>query len=406
MPRLSLAGLIAALGLTACADASPVPTAPTTAGEAARSAATGVAAERTTAAARWNVLTRAIIARRGGSSNAAARLFALVSVAQYNAVIAAEAARARGEHPSEAGAAAAAAATVLAARYASEQAVVQAQLAADAAYFATLPSERDADFAAGTAVGRSVAAAVLAHAATDGSDAVWTGTIPLGPGFWTSTPPTAPPQEPRWGEIRPWLLSSADQFRPPPPPAFGSPEFLAALAEVRSLSDTRTPEQLRIAQFWASGYGAGGPAGYFGSVAVELSTQRHLDERKAARLLAVMHMAIMDASIGCYEAKYLYWYIRPHQADAAITIPVNRPNFPAYPSAHSCLSAAAAGVLAAFFPSDADALRAMVEEAGVSRLYAGLHFRFDVTAGQELGFAVAELAMRLAPNGHRPIPLD
>ena len=132
----------------------------------------------------------------------------------------------------------------------------------------------------------------------------------------------------------------------------------------------------------------------------------HLDERKTARLLAVMHMAIMDASIACYEAKYLYWYVRPHQADLGITIPVNRPNFPAYPSAHSCLSAAAAGVLAAQFPSEARRLHAMVAEAGVSRLYAGLHFRFDVTAGQELGYAVAELALRLAPAGHRAIALD
>lgn len=410
MPRRLLSTLVAALGLAACADASVTPTAPDGAGTGAIADAGVLAATRVTAAATWNQRTRAIIGRRGGGSNAAARLFAIVSVAQYNAVIAAEQARTRRVHPSAAGAAAAAAATVLAARYPAEQEFVEGELAADSAYLATLPSAREpdfaAEFAAGVAVGRSVAADVLAYAATDGSDAVWTGTIPVGPGYWTSAPPTAPPQEPQWGGIRPWLLSSADQFRPPPPPAVGSPEFLAALAEVRSLSDTRTPEQTAIARYWASGYGAGGPAGFFGSVAAELATRRHLDERRAAHLLAVMHMAIMDASIGCYEAKYLYWYVRPHQADPAITIPVNRPNFPAYPSAHSCLSAAAVGVLAAAFPSEADALRAMVEEAGVSRLYAGLHFRFDITAGQELGFGVADLALRLAPRGHRAIPLD
>jgi membrane-associated phospholipid phosphatase len=85
---------------------------------------------------------------------------------------------------------------------------------------------------------------------------------------------------------------------------------------------------------------------------------------------------------------------------------VSRPNFPSYPSAHSCLSAAAAGVLAGFFPAVRGELDAMVEEAGMSRIYAGLHFRFEVTAGQRLGYAVAELALRLAPHGHRPIPLD
>ena len=406
MPRRLLAALLALVAVAACADAPAAPTPPDAARADARPDARAVPAERVTAAALWNARTRAIIGRRGGSSNAAARLFALLSVAQYDAAIAAEVAKHRGVHPSEAGAVAGASAALLEARYDAERGFVAAQLAADAAYFATLPSERHADFAAGVAVGRSVAAAVIAYAATDGSALPWTGTIPTGPGRWLSSTPTTPPQEPRWGEIRPWLLTSADQFRPPPPPTFGSPEFLAALAEVRWYSDNRTPEQLAIAQFWASGYGPGGPAGYFGSVATELAARRHLDERKTARLLAVMHMAIMDASIGCYEAKYLYWYIRPHQADPAITIPVNRPNFPSYPSAHSCLSSAAAGVLAGFFPSDADRLHAMVEEAGVSRLYAGLHFRFEITAGQVLGYAVAELALRLAPNGHQPIPLD
>ena len=161
-----------------------------------------------------------------------------------------------------------------------------------------------------------------------------------------------------------------------------------------------------LRSFWATGYGAGGPAGWFGNVATSLAARQNLDERRTARLLAVLHMAVMDASIGCYEAKYSYWYARPYQFDPAIMVPVTRPNFPSYPSAHSCLSSAAAGVLSSFFPSAADELDAMVEEAGISRIYAGLHFRFDITAGQTLGFAVADLALRMAPKGHEPIPLD
>jgi hypothetical protein len=370
MAQLLLVGLVASLGLAACSDAGHVPAAP------------------------------------AGTPNDAARAFALVSVAQYDAVIAAEDAKARGVHPSEAGASAGAAAAVLTALYGQEASFIAAQLAVDARELPTLPSERHADFAAGVAVGRSIAAAVLARAATDGSTAAWTGTVPQGPGFWSPATPTTVPQTPRWGEVRPWLMTAGDQFRPAPPPEFGSPEFLAAVAEVRRYSDERTPEQLRIAQFWNSGYGAGGPAGYFGTLAAQLATRQHLDERRAARVLAVLHMAIMDASIACYDAKYFYWVLRPHQADPAITTPVGRPNFPAYPSAHSCLSSAAAGVLAGYFPAEADALHAMVREAGASRVYAGLHYSFDVTAGQALGYAVAELALRLAPNGHRPIALD
>ena len=405
MSRRLLSVLVAALGFAACTDASQVPTGPEVA-SAARTGGGGeaAAADRVTAAALWNQRTRAIIGRRGGSSNAAARTFALVSVAQYDAVIAAEDAKDGGLHPSEAGASSAASAAVLAALYPAEQSFIDAQLAADAAYFPTLPSERDADFAAGAAVGRAVAAAVIAYAATDGSRAVWGGT--RGAGGWI--PISLPPQDATWGGVRPWLMSSADQFHPADPPAIGSPRYLADLAEVRSYSDNRTPEQLAIARYWASGYGPGGPAGFFGSVAVELAEREHMDERRAARMLAVMHMAVMDASIGCYQAKYEYWYIRPYQADKAITVAagVSRPNFPGYPSAHSCLSSAAAGVLAGFFPFAADDLRAMVEEAGMSRIYAGLHFRFDITAGQELGYAVAALALRLAPEGHRAIPLD
>jgi hypothetical protein len=407
MSRLVVSALVAMLGVAACTDASIVSTSP----EVGRAAAAGAkerrfAAERVTASARWNQLTRQIIARRGGSSNAAARTYALVSVAQYNAVIAAEEAKAHDVHPSVAGAAAAAAAGVLAALYPAEESFVTDALAADAAYFPTLPSERHADFDAGLAVGRTVAAAVFAHGETDGSKTEWTGTVPVGPGYWIPAPPPASPQDAIWGEVRPWLMTSGDQFRPAAPLAFGSPEFLTSLAEVRTYSDTRTSDQLRIAQFWASGYGAGGPAGYFGALATGLAAQEHLDERRAARMLAVLHMAVMDASIGCYDGKYFYWYVRPYQADPAITTPVGRPNFPSYPSAHSCLSAAAAGVLAVFFPSAADDLQAQVEEAGMSRIYGGLHFDFDITAGQQLGRSVAELALRLAPHGHRAIPLE
>jgi membrane-associated phospholipid phosphatase len=406
MPRLFLAHLVATLGLAACTDAGRAPTTPTAAADAASTAGRSSAADRTTAAARWNLLTREIIGRRGGNSNDAARTFALVSVARYDAVIAAEDAKSRGAHPSEAGASAGAAAGVLAALYGEEASFVEARLAEDARRAATLPSERHTDFAAGVAVGRAVAAAVLARAASDGSKAVWTGTVPQGPGLWRPATPTTQPQHPLWGKVRPWLLEANDQFRPPPPPAFGSPEFLAALAEVRAYTDDLTPERLRIARFWNSEYGPGGPAGYFGALAAELTERHQLDERRAARVLAVMHMAVMDASIACYEAKYFYWYIRPHQADPAIATPVGRPNFPAYPSAHSCLSSAAAGVLAGFFPAQADELHALVREAGISRVYAGLHFGFDITAGQRLGEAVARLALQRAPAGHRPVPLD
>jgi len=403
--RTSLLIVVAALGVAGCTDAPPNSSRSIVAPELSSRDAQPNAADRVTASALWNKRTRAIIGRRGGSSPNAARTFALVSVAQYDAVIAAEAANERGHAgASEAGAAAAASAAVLESLYPVEQSFINGQLASDAAYFPTLPSEHKGTFDAGAAIGRQVAAAVISYAATDGSKTPWTGTVPAGPGLWI--PESMPPQDANWGSVRPWLMSSGDQFRPAPPPAFGSPQFLTDLGEVRFDSDNRTPEQLAIAQFWATGYGPGGPAGFFGTLADSLAGTQHMNERRASRMLAVLHMAIMDASIGCYDGKYFYWYIRPYQADRAITTPVGRPNFPSYPSAHSCLSSSAAGVLSGFFPAAKDTLQAMVQQAGVARIYAGLHYRFDVVAGQTLGFSVANLALQRAPKGHKPIPLE
>ena len=406
MSRRLFSLLVAVGSLAACTDASQAPLAPRSVPSAARAdEGTAVpAADRVTAAALWNQRTRAILSRRGGGANIAARAFALVSVAQYDAVLAAEDAKARGSHPSEAGASAAASAAVLEALYPVEVPFIEAQLAQDAAYFPTRPSERDADYAAGVAVGRSLATSVIAYAAADGSKTPWDGST--GPGGWT--PISLPPQDATWGATHPWLMSSADQFHPADPPAIGSPQFQTDLAEVVSFSVNRTPEQLAIAQFWAFGYGAGGPAGYFGTLATQLGADEHLDELAMSRVLAVMHMAIMDASIGCFQSKYHYWYVRPYQEDPLITVAtgVSRPNFPSYPSAHSCLSSAAAGVLSRYFPSATDDLHAKVQEAGMSRIYAGLHFRFDVVAGQTLGYSVADLALQLAPRGHQAIPLD
>ena len=409
-PTIFALAAAASLGFaTACAHDAP--TAPqSSVVDAAYDRATDPAAN-STAAARWNVVARQIVGRRElFGPLGIARNFALVGVAEYDAIVAAVGAR-PGPHelakhqpwqrPSAAGAAAGAAAAVLGALYPTEHAVIDSQLAADAAQ----PAPKHESFAAGVAIGQGIAARVLARAAADRTTLPFTGTIPVGPGFWRNAPPPAQPLAPRWGEARPWLLTSGDQFRPAPPPAFGTPEFTAALAEVRTLSDTRTPAQLAIAQFWGV-TALGGPLGYWTGMALDLAAAHHYGERRTARLLAVMHMATMDASIGCWDGKYAYWYIRPFQADPAITTPVGRPNFPSYPSAHSCISAAAAGVIAGYFPEVASSVETSVLEAGDARIYAGLHYRFDVTAGQALGASVARLALKRAPRHGEEIPIE
>jgi membrane-associated phospholipid phosphatase len=106
-----------------------------------------------------------------------------------------------------------------------------------------------------------------------------------------------------------------------------------------------------------------------------------------------MHAAMMDAIIGCWDAKYYYWTIRPSQADLGITLTFGLPNHPSYPSGHSCVSAAAATVLSHLFPDRAAELQSWVTDAGLSRMYAGIHYRFDITAGRGLGEAVARWAI-------------
>jgi membrane-associated phospholipid phosphatase len=194
--------------------------------------------------------------------------------------------------------------------------------------------------------------------------------------------------------MRPFFLTSGDQFRPGPPPAFGSPAYLAALAEIRTFSNHRTADQLRIAEFWAMPT----VAAFWNEEATKLIARDRLGEQRAARVLALMHMATMDANIACHDAKYTYWLIRPYRADSAITTPIARPQHPSYPSDHACVSGASAYVLGALFPSDAERLAAMADEAGESRLYAGIHYRFDKDAGLHIARQVAALALQRGPR--------
>jgi hypothetical protein len=168
---------------------------------------------------------------------------------------------------------------------------------------------------------------------------------------------------------------------------------LADLAEIRLLSETRRPEQLAIARFWSFPTGTPTPPGYWNQVASDFIEQHGLNEREATHVFALMDAAMVDAAIGCWDAKFFYWYIRPSQADAAITLPIGLPNHPSFPSAHSCISSAATTVLAHFFPKHAKDLQNQLELAGLSRMYGGIHYRFDIDAGQALGKSVGKYAI-------------
>jgi hypothetical protein len=160
------------------------------------------------------------------------------------------------------------------------------------------------------------------------------------------------------------------------------------MAEVRRHTAEPTDESRRIAKFYDMTTGTLA-AGFWNERATELVRRDRIGGRQATIVLATMNAAIMDALVACHDAKYVYWVPRPSQADPAIKPLIGVPNHPSYPSNHSCLSTAASQVLAHFFPQDRARLEGIGTEAGVSRIYAGLHYRFDVDAGEEIGRKVA-----------------
>lgn len=379
------------------------------------------------ASVRWNEIARSLVMKYNTTPPMASRTYALLSVAQYDALVAAwnnkytynrsspheidssitplVATSADPAYPSDHAAVAAASAAVLSYLYPSEAAWLSKQAGEHEASRLWAGVSFRSDIDAGATVGRAVAQDVINRAKNDGSNAVWNGTVPTGPGKWfSSASPPAPPLLPLWGQVKPWFMNASDEAKlmPPPPPTFGSPQFNQSLKEVKQISDNRTAKQLQIAQFWADATGTVTPPGHWNHVACDLITSYHLNELRSARTLALMNTAMMDAGILCWKVKYTYWYIRPSQADPTITTPVGLPNFPSYTSGHSDFSAAAGEVLSYVFPKERSELQEKVQQASLSRIYAGIHYRFDCDQGVKCGHDVAQYAIQRGINDGSP----
>jgi membrane-associated phospholipid phosphatase len=353
------------------------------------------------AAVYWNQIARDMVVANRTGAPLAIRGYAVLSLAQYNAAVAAEKGKAGDIHPSVHAAIAAASVGVLAYLYPTQSGAFEVRLD-EYLVSAAWSGEDHKDTPVGEAIGRAVAEQVVARAQADRFLDPWSGRVPVGPGLWFGS---APPVGGAWGQARTYFLVSGDQFRPPPPPAFGSPDFLAALAEVRQISETRTPEQETNAKFWDMPPGTVTPPGYWNEVAANLAVEYHLGERETAHVLALMNMVGFDAIVASHDGKFTYWVIRPSQADPGIRVAIGLPNFPSYPSNHSTISAGMAMILGTMFPAEKGGLDALAAEAGRSRILGGIHYSFDNSTGLKLGRAIAAWALEHDVEGHEAFVL-
>jgi hypothetical protein len=263
------------------------------------------------------------------------------------------------------------------------------------------------DLEAGEALGKLIATKFVQRARTDnagaavGNPTVWeaqkVAVESQGQIAWQSLEtPARPGMLPLFGNVKAFLFDSltmVNAIRPSAPPSTSSMQFNNELNEVFQITKNLSREQMRIAHYWADGINTFTPPGHWNYIAANEFANQSFSEARWARNLALLNMSLMDAAIVTWHTKYLYYNPRPSQMDSRIKSVTGVPNFPAYISGHSTFSAAAAEVLGYITPSRANAYTAMAREASESRLYGGIHYRSDCEQGLVTGKKVGALAV-------------
>jgi hypothetical protein len=265
------------------------------------------------------------------------------------------------------------------------------------------------DVDAGISLGRKIAAKFIARASTDGAGAavgnqdLWTlmetQTAAAGEMPWKSLDvPARPPMLPAFGKVKSFLMTPAmvTASRPVPPPSTKSEQFAKELAEIKAFSKDNSKKHQEIVTFWADGVGTYTPPGHWNAIATEAFVEQNYSEVRWARNMALLNIAMMDAAISCWDAKYFYFNPRPSQMDTSIKTTTGIPNFPAYVSGHSTFSGAACTVLSHVLPAKTENFKAMAKEASDSRLFGAIHYRSDCEKGLILGETVGNFAVARA----------
>jgi hypothetical protein len=384
----------------------------------------------------WDRLLRDTTRAIGGPPTPLSRSGAMLHTAMYDAVNSIEKThQAYGgmvpasNSASQSAAAAAAAHRIMTNLYPSRAAIFDAQYATSLAAIAP-GAARDE----GVAVGLAAANNIIALRTGDGSEIVTPYVPGTNPGDWRPDPlhPGQSPATPGWGNVKPWAMTSGAMFRPPPPPALTSPEYAANVNEVKAYgqknSVIRSAEQTLIGNFWGNDHdGTAKPPGHLNMITETISQMQGLSLAENARLYALTNISMADAGICAWDAKYGtaidLWRpitaIREADTDGnpdTIADPTWEPEldftppFPAYTSGHATFGAAHAAALAAFFGTDSmtftigtddgnvplgyqrtfNSFSAMAIENAESRIYLGVHYRFDATFGNTCGNSIGD----------------
>ena len=259
----------------------------------------------------------------------------------------------------------------------------------------------ESDIEAGRQIGNAMVPIIMARARTDGmakaqcpkpvSDSIAQSAVERFGWKWENMelPKRPVGLAPLFCNVRMWNVPNLEVVRPVPPPAIGSPEFNVAVAELKHMQDNMTDRMRKIANWWSDGLGSYTPPGHWNRFAKDFLIKYKENPLRSARTMAYMNMAIMDAGISCWDAKYFYHYPRPIQTIPGFKTIVGTPNFPSYSSGHSTFSAAASTVLSYVFPQEKALCEGWANEAAESRIYGGIHYRFDAEIGLTQGKAVA-----------------
>jgi hypothetical protein len=365
----------------------------------------------------WNNIASTAIVKEGKVGPAPSGIyFAYVHIAEYDAVNAItqrfEPFYYRGKGApgaSQDAAAVAAAHRILVHLFPAQQASLDGEDNASLAGIPDGPSKT-----AGIAVGEAAAAALVAARKGDGLAADVNYTPKPGPGNWQPTPPAnLPPLTPWAGEMKPFTMTSASQFRPGPPPGPDSDVWRHDLQEVRTLgwvnSTERTPEQTEIGLFWTEHTGQ-----QYARAFGYLAENYKLSVADSSRLMAMLWVGFADSVIGCMNAKYHYGLWRPvtairagDSAEDKDWMPLgSTPNHPEYPAAHGCVTGAVSHLIEDFFRTQKvhivvdsqvtgkthtfEDSRDLLQEVCMSRIYAGFHYNNSLKEGTKLGAAVAQ----------------